>query len=88
MLKTSSLVSVLAIPELLYSAQIIYSRTFQTIPLLLVASIWYLIATSILTVAQSRIERHFSPDTYDPGEPFLPRLWHNLTHLRPREKTG
>ena len=64
MLKTSSLVSVLAIPELLYSAQIIYSRTFETIPLLLVVSIWYLLATSILTVVQARIERHFSPDSH------------------------
>src|SRR6478752_1907114 len=42
MLKTTSLVSVIAYAELLYSAQIIYGRTFQTIPLLLVASIWYL----------------------------------------------
>jgi polar amino acid transport system permease protein len=88
MLKTSSLVSVLAIPELLYSAQIIYSRTFQTIPLLLVASIWYLIATSILTVIQTRIERYFSPDVHDPGEPFLRRLWDNLIHLRPRSKAA
>lgn len=60
MLKTTSLVSVIALPELLYSAQIIYSRTYQTIPLLIVASIWYLIVTSVLTVAQYYIERHFS----------------------------
>ena len=46
MLKTSSLVSVLAIAELLYSAQIIYAPTFQTIPLLIVASIWYLVVTT------------------------------------------
>jgi polar amino acid transport system permease protein len=82
MLKTSSLVSVLAIPELLYSAQIIYSRTFQTIPLLLVASIWYLLATSILTVVQTRIERHFAPDDYEPGESFRSRLRRNLVTLR------
>jgi polar amino acid transport system permease protein len=84
MLKTTSLVSVLAIAELLYSAQVIYSRTFQTIPLLLVVSIWYLIATSILTIVQTRIERRFSPDTYDPGEPFFGRLKGNLIHLRLR----
>jgi len=84
MLKTTSLVSVLAIAELLYSAQIIYSRTFQTIPLLLVASIWYLIATSLLTIVQTRIERRFAPDTYEPGEPFLGRLRGNLVWLRPR----
>lgn len=62
MLKTSSLVSVLAIPDLLYSAQIVYSRTFQTIPLLIVASVWYLFATTVLTFLQNRIERRFSPD--------------------------
>ena len=38
MLKGTSLVSVLAISDLLYSAQIIYSLNYQTIPLLIVAS--------------------------------------------------
>lgn len=60
MLKTTSLVSVLTVAELLYSAQIIYSRTFETIPLLIVASIWYLAATTLLSIFQIYIERHFS----------------------------
>jgi len=60
MLKTTSLVIVIAVPELLTSAQIIYSRTFQTIPLLIVASIWYLVVTSVLTVGQYYVERRFS----------------------------
>src|SRR3569832_2221014 len=34
MLKTTSLVSVIALPELLYSAQFIYARTFEIVPLL------------------------------------------------------
>lgn len=59
MLKTTSLVSVLGVRELLYTSQIIYARTFQTIPLLLVASAWYLIVTSILTVGQYYLERYF-----------------------------
>lgn len=59
MLKTTSLVSVLAFPELLYSAQLVYSRNFQTIPLLITASIWYLLVTSLLTVGQFYVERHF-----------------------------
>ena len=45
MLKGTSLVSVLAISDLLYSAQIIYSRNYRTIPLLIVASFWYLLMT-------------------------------------------
>ncbi|MBL8579061.1 MAG: amino acid ABC transporter permease [Mesorhizobium sp.] len=60
MLKTSSLVSVISLSDLLYSAQTIYSRNFQTIPLLIVACLWYLFATTILTWLQSRIERHFA----------------------------
>ncbi len=60
MLKTTSLVSVLSLPDLLYSAQIIYSRTYETIPLLITASLWYLIMTSILTAGQAFLERRFS----------------------------
>ncbi len=60
MLKTSSLVSVIALPELLYSAEIIYSRTYQTIPLLITASIWYAIVTTVLTFGQTFVEAHFA----------------------------
>jgi polar amino acid transport system permease protein len=59
MLKTSSLASVIAIQELLYSAQIIYSRNYETIPLLIVASVWYIALTSILSIGQYYLERHF-----------------------------
>lgn len=59
MLKTTSLVSVLAFPELLYAAQLVYSENFETIPLLLTASIWYLLVTSLLTIGQHYVERHY-----------------------------
>jgi polar amino acid transport system permease protein len=60
MLKTTSIVSVIALSDLLYSAQTIYSRTFQTIPLLVVACLWYLGVTSLLSLAQTRIEHRFN----------------------------
>jgi len=60
MLKTTSLVSILALADLLYSAQSIYTRTFQTIPLLIVVSLWYITITSILTVGQTMLERKLS----------------------------
>ena len=59
MLKNSSLVSVIALAELLYSAQLIYAQNFQQIPLLLVASIWYLVMTSVLSIGQFFLERHY-----------------------------
>jgi polar amino acid transport system permease protein len=59
MLKTSSLVTVIGYFELLTSVQRIYSTNFQIIPLLLVAAIWYLALTSVLSVGQYFIERRF-----------------------------
>lgn len=59
MLKYSSLVSVIALPDLLYSAQMIYTQTFETIPLLIVVSLWYLLCTSMLTIVQGYIERYY-----------------------------
>ncbi|WP_232247448.1 amino acid ABC transporter permease [Kitasatospora azatica] len=60
MLKTTSLVSAISLEELLRAGENIYSRTFQTIPLLVVVSLWYLFLTSILTVVQYYIERHYA----------------------------
>lgn len=59
MLKTTSLVSVIAYPELLYAAQLIYAVNYKQIPLLLVTVIWYLLITSILYVVQYYLERRF-----------------------------
>jgi polar amino acid transport system permease protein len=59
MLKTTSLVSVIAVTELLYSVQLIYAVNYRTIPLLIVASIWYLIVTTVLSFGQYYVERYF-----------------------------
>lgn len=60
MIKGTSLVSVIAMNDLLYSVQAIYNRTFEIIPLLMVAVVWYLFVTSILNVGQSYIERYYA----------------------------
>lgn len=57
MLKATSLVSVISLAELLYSAQTIYSQNFETIALLMVVSIWYLALTTVLTFAFGFLER-------------------------------
>jgi polar amino acid transport system permease protein len=60
MLKTSSLVIVLGgVFDLLYETQQIYAANFDPIPLLIAASAWYLVMTSILYVGQYFIERRF-----------------------------
>lgn len=60
MLKGSALVSVIAMPDLLYSAQLIYSSNFRPVPLLVVACIWYLLMTSVLSAIQSYIEKYYA----------------------------
>lgn len=60
MLKTSSLAAVIAFPELLDSVEQIYYVNSRVIELLLVAGIWYLVATSALSVGQYYLERHLS----------------------------
>ena len=60
MLKTSSLVSVIAVSDLLYSVQLIYGQNYQQIPLLVVACIWYLFFTTLLSIGQYYLERHYA----------------------------
>jgi polar amino acid transport system permease protein len=60
MLKTSSLVAVIAVGELFTKVQIIYSQNLQIIPLLIVACVWYLVMTTVLTVGQHFLEAYFS----------------------------
>jgi polar amino acid transport system permease protein len=60
MLKFTSLASIVALQELMFSVESIYTRTFETIPLLIVAAIWYLILVSVLSVVQHFIEQYYS----------------------------
>jgi polar amino acid transport system permease protein len=59
MLKNSSLVSVIGYADLLFEVEQIYGASYQTIPLLIVASIWYLALTSVAYVGQYFLERRF-----------------------------
>ena len=62
MLKTTSLVTAVPYSYDLYSiaSREIAARTFEPVPMLLVAATWYLIVTSILMVGQYYLEKHFS----------------------------
>ncbi|MFC4117660.1 amino acid ABC transporter permease [Nonomuraea zeae] len=59
LVKGTSVVYIMALPELFYQVQVIYSRTGRVMALLLVAAIWYLILTTVLSVVQHYVERHY-----------------------------
>ena len=70
MLKSSSLVSVIVVTELLYAGQLIYSVNFKTIQLLIVVSFWYIVFTSVLYVGQYYLERYYGRGAR--GQPLTP----------------
>jgi polar amino acid transport system permease protein len=82
MLKNTSLVSIIAVGELLYSVQLIYGVNYQEIPLLIVASIWYLAMTSVLYVGQYFIERRFGRGFSSAGQVSLASRWLGFRHTQ------
>ncbi|MFK4806463.1 amino acid ABC transporter permease [Microbacterium sp. ZW CA_36] len=63
LVKGASVVFVIALPEVFYAVQVIYNRNSRVIPLLLVAVVWYTIITTVLSIAQYYIERHYARGT-------------------------
>lgn len=85
LMKTTSLVTVIAVDDLLYSAQTIYARTFETIPLLLVVAFWYLAAVSVMSVGQYFLERHFNPTDKRLGAGLLGKLGQSVFRFRRKD---
>jgi len=85
MLKTTSLVSVISGVDLFQATQNISSANYEVVPLLVVASIWYLFFTSVLTVGQFYVERYYARGASRalPPTPFQ-RFRQSLGHVRMR----
>lgn len=86
MLKTSSLAAFISVPEVLQQTQNIVNRTYITIPLFLMASIWYLAMTSVLTIGQFYIERYFGRGSTrsGPAATLPERLMQAIRYNRPQ----
>ncbi|MEV8094151.1 amino acid ABC transporter permease [Kitasatospora sp. NPDC085879] len=61
--KATSVVYVMAIGELFYQVQVVYGRTGRVVPLLMVATAWYVLLTTLLSIGQYRVERYFARGT-------------------------
>jgi polar amino acid transport system permease protein len=86
MLKTTSLVLVVGAGDLLSRTASIGARNFTTIELLLVASFWYVVLTSVASYGQYHLERRFARGTaHAPPRTALQRI---LTNLRPGRVSG
>lgn len=67
MLKTSSLAYSIQYLELLQAAVRIYSNTLQVIEMLITVSAWYLILTTVFSIAQYYLERHYNRADQESG---------------------
>jgi polar amino acid transport system permease protein len=43
--------------------QVVYGRNSRVVPLLMVATVWYIVLTTLLSIAQFYVERHFARGT-------------------------
>ena len=59
MLKNTSLLSIIGVPELLLATQMVTSATFRVFELYLVVACYYLTLTSLWGLVQQRLERRF-----------------------------
>jgi polar amino acid transport system permease protein len=60
LMKSTSLLAFIAVSDLLYSVQQIYTQNYLIIPLLMVACFWYIILVSVLSVFQAMLESYLA----------------------------
>lgn len=78
LLKASSLVSAIGGSDLLTQTQLIYGQNFKIVPLLIVATVWYLILVSVASIGQYFLEQKFNPDGAAAGGSFRELIRRNL----------
>jgi polar amino acid transport system permease protein len=88
MLKTSSLASTVGVIELLGAVTNISAANYEVMPLLIVASLWYLIVTTVLSIGQFYLERHYAKGALrNPPPTPLQRLREDLKGVASKYRT-
>ncbi|MHC6219242.1 amino acid ABC transporter permease [Arthrobacter sp. MMS24-S77] len=78
-LKFTSLATIVSYSELLHTVSSIYNTNFQTIPLLIVAALWYLFLTSVLSIGQYFLEQRFAKgSTRSARQPLISKFWSTI----------
>ncbi|MER5967252.1 amino acid ABC transporter permease [Streptomyces sp. NPDC002057] len=91
MLKMTALVSVISAHDLMSNIQDVYAQNYQVIPMLVVASLWYLALVTLLSVPQAWLERRYGRGTAHAGHVSpLQRMLGGATGLigRKNKETG
>ena len=79
MLKNTTLVSVIGVPELLLATQMVTSATFRVFELYTVVALYYLTLTTLWSLVQARLEQRFGePSRNLPRNPGPAAGWRRL----------
>jgi polar amino acid transport system permease protein len=84
MLKNTALLQLIAVPELYTRASWISAQNLSQVELLIVASAWYLVLTSVLSVPQYYLERHYGRGA---GRSLPTTPWQQARHTATRIRT-
>ncbi len=88
MLKTTSLASTIGVVELLGAATNIFAANYLIMPLLITASLWYLVVTTVLSIGQFYLERYFAKGALRTPPPTpLQRLRRDVTGILAKMRT-
>jgi polar amino acid transport system permease protein len=68
MLKTTSLLFAISVPELFMAGTDLYSANFRYFEVLSVLSIWYLFLSTVFSILQRQLERRFGEDRTNLGQ--------------------
>jgi len=82
MLKYTSLAAFVGMGELDYQAQQTQASTFRAIPPFIAISLWYLAMTTVLSIGQYFLERHYRRGTAADRPDRLVQLWTKMVTKR------
>ena len=89
MLKTTSLAAAIGVTELLGAAINIYSANYKVMALLITASLWYLVVTTVLSSGQFYLERYFGRGALRTPPPTpIQRLRNDVKGIAGKFRTG
>jgi polar amino acid transport system permease protein len=82
MIKNTSLLAFIGVYEMFFDAQLHYSETFKPVEYFTAVAVWYLVLTTIWSIAQSAIERRLGVGDRDAPQQSIVRSWYSATRAK------
>ena len=88
MIKNTSLLAFIGVYEVFFDAQLHYSETFKPVEYFTAVALWYLLLTTLWSIAQGAIERRLGVSDRDAPEESRVRAWLSSRRMTPEAPAG